>query len=434
MKQIIYKTPKQTKAEVGRIELIQSVLKDFEDRKQKRMPLELQWRLNQEFLNGNQNTYVTTMETLASLGKQFHWQQREVFNHIAPLIESRLARLFETEKGEVRSEKDRGQIASAFDDQDEKETVGAEFFRPRENQNDQWSHQNFSLLTSHFSLPRTATTWSETTGTAFYKIVWKNNPEIIIVSPFEIYPDNLEAADLTQVRSLIHAKELTVEEIDEIWGIDLRDKDKKTAMVIERYEIPTKLRPNGRLIIIAGDKLAHDGELPFINGEDGSRTFPFVRQTCEDVVGGFFGRSVIERAIPVQRAYNAVKNRKAEFMARLACGVLAVEDGSVDMESLESEGLAPGKVITYRQGMSAPTFLDPGTIPAELGSEEEKLLSEFEIIAGGDITRHNVQGAHAMELLMQKSAQSLARTRHNLQSAIKQVEEHVERLEAQFGN
>ena len=43
---------------------------------------------------------------------------------------------------------------------------------------------------------------------------------------------------------------------------------------------------------------------------------------------------MIERIIPVQRAYNAVKNRKQEFLNRLSMGVITVEDGSVDTDDL----------------------------------------------------------------------------------------------------
>ena len=63
---------------------------------------------------------------------------------------------------------------------------------------------------------------------------------------------------------------------------------------------------------------------------------------CIDNLTNFFGTSVVERIIPVQRAYNTVKNRKHEFMNRMAVGVMAVEDGSVDTDDLEEEGLPPG--------------------------------------------------------------------------------------------
>jgi len=419
--ELLYKKPKQKK-DTSRQDLVASVIKDFEDRKLKRKSYELQWRLNAEFLHGNQNSYVTTMDTLATLGRQFHWQQREVFNHIAPIIEGRLAKLNDLLEN-----------------------------RHQEGEDEQVAPEVCYVPSA---VCRAATQWSEVVGTVFYKIVWNDKrgqvlgaeedgaliyqgeAEVIVISPHEIYPDNLEATNMEEVRNLIHAKELPVEVVDELWGIDLSGTEKKTVVVIERYEAPTKLHPNGRLLIVAHDRLAYDGELPFINGEDDSRTFPFIRQTSEDYVGSFFGKSIIERAIPVQRAYNNVKNRKAEFMARLACGVLAVEDGSVDLDNLEQDGLAPGKVIVYRQGMSAPTFLDTGSIPAELANEEEKLLAEFELISGGgDIARQQFGSTSgtALEILVEKDRARLSRTLSNLQAARAAVNTHIVRLRRQFG-
>ena len=85
---------------------------------------------------------------------------------------------------------------------------------------------------------------------------------------------------------------------------------------------------------MAGGKLLYADVLPFVNGERNERGFPFVKQDCLRLPGAFFGASVIERLIPVQRAYNAVRNRKHEFLNRLSMGVLTVEDGSIDTEEL----------------------------------------------------------------------------------------------------
>lgn len=41
-------------------------------------------------------------------------------------------------------------------------------------------------------------------------------------------------------------------------------------------------------------------------------------------------------------------------------GVLAVEDGSVDLDNLEREDISPGKVIVYRQGANVPKMLTAG--------------------------------------------------------------------------
>jgi hypothetical protein len=174
-----------------------------------------------------------------------------------------------------------------------------------------------------------------------------------------------------------------------------------SVMVIERYK-------NGELVIVAGETLVYRGKY--------TSPLPFVRQTCENTCGSFFGKSVIERAIPVQRAYNLTKNRKAEFLNRLSCGVLAVECGSVNVEALENDGLAPGTIIEYTVGTQTPKFVDNHEIPKELGQEEERLLNELAQITGGsDMSRgefSNVSGI-ALEIMV---AQDQLRIRRALQS------------------
>lgn len=75
------------------IDLAEEVQRDFENRKSARKALELQWQLNIDFVHGNQNNYITKFDTVMSLGKQFYWQEREVFNHIASMIEAKLGKL-----------------------------------------------------------------------------------------------------------------------------------------------------------------------------------------------------------------------------------------------------------------------------------------------------------------------------------------------------
>jgi hypothetical protein len=277
-----------------------------------------------------------------------------------------------------------------------------------------------------------ANTWAELTGTAFYKVFWNNNGgravgenlfegdvSVTAVSPFEIYPESLTNPDLN-AQSIIHAKPYRVDVIKKIWGVDVVGVDTEvydfnrtsknyaagktvlqgSAVVIECYD-------NGVLTIVAGDKILYSGAYT---------TLPFVRQTAESFPASFYGKSVIERAIPVQRAYNAIKNRKNEFLNRFSCGVLAVEDGSVDVESLENDGLAPGTIIQYRQGSAAPKFLENMAIPTELNEEENKLLNELATITGGsDISRgdfSNVSGV-ALDIMV---AQDRLRIKRSVES------------------
>ena len=89
---------------------------------------------------------------------------------------------------------------------------------------------------------------------------------------------------------------------------------------------------------------------------------PLIERWCknlseEDLYGE---KGLVGRLVPVQRAYNAIKNREMEYLNRIAMGALAVEDGSVDLDNLEREGISPGKVIVYRQGANAPKMLTKG--------------------------------------------------------------------------
>ena len=291
--------------------------------------------------------------------------------------------------------------------------------------------------------------------------------DISVCSPFEIYPDSATHESLQECQSLIHARAYTVEEIKQTYGVDVEGKDinvysldgtsvslgglgysglatkliettrKNSAIVLEKYVKPCEKFPNGRLIIVAGDKLVYDGELPYLNGIDGKREFPFVRQICNEEVGNFWGVSMISRLIPIQRAYNAVKNRKHEYINRLTLGVLAVEDGSVDIDNLEEEGLAPGKVLVYRQGSSAPKFLGGENVPSDFEKEEEKLLKEFNSLSGtSEIgSMENVSASLsgvALELLIDENETRLKFTTDSMKSAIKTMAKHILRLYKQF--
>ncbi len=70
-------------------DLVKEVRKDYERRREERKPLELQWRLNMNFYNGNQYAEITPVGDIEQYGKQYFWQEREVYNHIASIIEDR---------------------------------------------------------------------------------------------------------------------------------------------------------------------------------------------------------------------------------------------------------------------------------------------------------------------------------------------------------
>ena len=326
--------------------------------------------------------------------------------------------------------------------------------------------------------------WSEICGTSFYKVTWDNDAgqvvavdengkevrsgeiDISVCSPFEIFPDSDTCENIQHCRSIIHARVYGAEEVKAMYGEDIKGQDinvfgfdaisglgglgysshgtkiveskkKNSVLVLEKYEKPTTEYPNGRLIIVAGDRVVYQGDLPYMNGEDGERGFPFIKQVSIEQTGSFWGNSIIDRLIPVQRAYNAVKNRKHEYLNRLSMGILKVEDGSIDLDNLEDEGLCPGKIIVYRQGSTPPAFLSEGEVPSSFEKEEEKLLDEFKSISGisevmdSFYNSKNLSGT-ALELMFQQEDIRITSSVDIIKKCIKTIAQHILRLYKQF--
>ncbi len=444
--------------------IVAEITADFKKRQEARRPIELNWRLNMNFVVGNQFAQISSKGDIEESGKEYFWQEREVYNHIAPILETRLAKLGRVKaKAQVRpATSDDEDVASA--------SLATKLIDAVCKEND---------FSSQLAL---ANTWSEITGSAFFKVTWDANKghaldasgeikegdvTITLCPPFEIFPEDIAITDIDKQSSIMHAKVLTAKEVKRIWGKDVKggdvnvfsfdnaqvgggfgytasvpkivsEKREDSVTVIEKYEAPTHEHPNGRLIIVAGDTLLYQGDMPYLNGEDGVRGYPFSKQVCIDNLTNFFGTSVVERIIPVQRAYNTVKNRKHEFMNRMAVGVMAVEDGSVDTDNLEEEGLPPGKVVVYRQGSTPPIMLSPTQVPSEFSREEEKLLNEFVMISGvSEVTTYsqvpaNVASGTAISLLLEQDDTRIALTADSLRESIKRISKQVLRLYRQF--
>lgn len=439
---------------------------DFLRRQQERKSLERCWQLNMNFVAGNQYCDLDVKGEISDVGKDYYWQQRLVFNHIASIVDTRLSKL--------------SRIRPAL-------TV-----RPA---SDEESDRHSAALASAIlaavqdsgdldGVMSRATIWSEVCGTAFYKVVWNSDggsavgvtddgkalkegaAEVVAVSPFEIYPYSLAVEDVEEQPSIIHAKALPVEEIYGMYGVKLAGRDIKDfvsaptvqksdcppnmaqimgikhgyEMVLERYVRPTADYPDGRLTVVAGGKLLYDGELPYKNGDDGTRGYPFIKQISLPVAGSFFGASVVERLIPLQRAYNAVKSRKHEFLNRISMGVVAVEDGAVDADELAEDGLMPGKVITYRQGSRPPEMLTLGNVPSEFGEEEANILNEFVKVAGSGNLSENatnfsgITSATGLQLIIEQDDQRLYLTYNSMKRALKAIGRHILRLYRQFAS
>lgn len=448
-------------------QIVDEVLKDFEERQFERKSFESTWQLNINFFLGNQYCYVSPAGDIIENGKQYFWQEKEVYNHIANIIELRQSKLSRVRPSltVIPFSDDERDIACAKTSKKILKAV---------------SHNlNISKILSK------GTMWSEICGTAFYKVDWNNNlgkvvglnpaggaikegdVEVSVVSPFEIYPDSSTYNSIEDCMSIIYARSFHKDTVKNIWGVDVEGKNldvysldglsvsgglgytsisnsmakkvkKDQVVVLEKYEKPTIEYPNGRLIIVAGNKLVYNGELPYINKAENKRGFPFIRQVSIPTPNCFWGMSVIERCIPIQRAFNAVKNRKHEFMNRLTMGILAVEDGSVDVENLEEEGLSPGKVLIYRQGANGPKMLCSDNLPIDFKNEEEALLNEFKIVSGvndflnqSNLSYGNISGV-ALQLMIEQDDVKLSTSSEEIRYSAQEIAKQILRLYKQY--
>lgn len=439
-------------------ELVSFVESEFEKRRKERLFHERQWELNMKFFAGDQYCDVDSRGEILDESKTFYWQNRGVFNHIAPIVDMRIAKLATVVPTlSVRPKTD-----------DDKDVVAASLAEKL--------IESAVKKTGLNDVVKKVTAWSETCGTGFYKIIWDanggnvlgsadNTPvyegevSVLPVSPFEIFPDSLNNETLGDCKSIIHAKAMYVDSVKEKYGvmlagdkIDVTGLTKKGSMVtgeddsgvienavvvMEMYERPSIKYPNGRMLTVAGGKLLYAGDLPYKNGESGARDFPFVKQDSLTAPGNFFGTSVIERLIPIQRAYNAVKNRKHEFLNRLSMGVMTVEDGSVDVDDLAEEGLSPGKVLVYRQGAKAPEMMSDITMPSDFSQEEEKLLNEFVVVSGvsnvtSSSSNASLSSGTALEILVEQDNARLIITADRIRQSYLDIAKQIIRLYSQF--
>lgn len=447
--------------------IVNEVLEDFKNRQIERKNFENAWQLNINFFLGNQYCYISPTGEILESGKQYFWQEKEVFNHISNLIEIRQSKLsrvrptltvvpFSDDENDIACAKTSKKILKAV------------------------SHNiNLSKILSQ------GTMWSEICGTVFYKIDWNNSlgktigvdelgneikegdVEVSVVSPFEIYPDSNTYNNIEDCMSIIYARSFHKDIVKSVWGVDVEGKDidcytldsmatsgglgysslsnsmskklkKDQVLVLEKYEKPTIEYPNGRLIMIAGDQLIYIGELPYVNLSNNKRGFPFIRQTSIPTPNSIWGISIIEKCIPIQRAFNAIKNRKHEFLNRLTMGILSVEDGSLDLENLEEEGLSPGKILIYRQGSNSPKLLSTGSVPIDFQYEETSLLNEFVNVSGvsdllksSSIAGGNISGI-ALQLLIEQDEVKMIASAEEIRNSAKEIAKHILRLYKQF--
>lgn len=388
-------------------DLVEFVEKQAEKRRQNRLPFELQWRLNTNFLSGNQHCDINVHRgTVENYDPLYDYMSREVFNRIAPIMETRRSHL-------MRVDYDASVLAksSEYEDHQKAQIADRLLYLRRKSSDYRAAFDRLLGL-------------AELTGSAFVLCWWDQNKDLkdmasassqeersgwgdvafTVLSPYEILPEDLYLEEVEAQPSLIIEQVKSTEEIYDLYGVMLEGGRigscglasvsgagglgyesgtlallqvyKDQAVVLRTYmEKASAAYPAGRLIITAEGKLLYYGALPYDR-------YPLCAIKSGSVAGQFFGKSVIENLIPLQRSYNGIKNRINDYINRSTCGQLLIEEGSIDTEDLTDKGLAPGSPIVYSRGSNLPTLLETPALSDFACAQCTKLEQDMEYAAG----------------------------------------------------
>lgn len=444
-------------------DIIHNILEELEKRRGERSTLERQWTLNANFLVGNQycevRPYTGEIEQLEPV---YDWLNRETFNTIAPLIETRIANL--------------------------KKINYMMKVKPATNELDDYAKAEVSTsvlqytqkATDFESKKDTMIYWNELCGNCFWLSWWDKDKgekyatqtvvdvgddgaerkverafyqgdlDYGLITPYEVFPESVFKQGVENQRSIILEQVKSAEDIYDLYGIEVEGSDIETfeltpvasggglgyentvisighrtaenaEKVITYFERPSKHRPNGLMIIVIGDEhLAYYGNLPY-------RKIPLIQTVCHEVAGQFFGKSTIQDLIPLQRTYNGCINSIHEYIKRLSLGNLLTEEGSIDIDEYEQHGLEPGAFLVYKNGTNPPVPVQNGELPTEIMQERYNLKSDMEYVAGvsqlmvtGNAPQTNMSGT-AISNLMEIDNTRLSLTGDHIRNSIRKL-------------
>jgi len=400
--------------EVYEEDVIAFIASELDRRREERRACELQWRLNANFLLGHQNCDINPYRSdVEDRDVQYEYMERACYNRISPIIDTRLANLDAMHFDMT--------VTPATDEIDdyEKACISTKIL-------------SYLKSTTDFdTVRRMLVSWSELCGTAFIMSWWDRDAgELVgeyeqkdedgntvtveiregdvkygILTPYEVYPESVYKQTVADQGSIIVEQVMTSDRVYELYGVRIPGGSVETyalthaegeggfgypntdmsfspricedsVKVVTYFERQSRRYPGGRLIICASDKVLFYGALPYDE-------IPIVALKCKDIPGQFFGRSVIEELIPLQRAYNGCKNKIHDYIRTLASNPLLVPEGSIDdIDALVECGTAPGSVIEYDADRGKPSPLIFQSISGEVRQECDDIVREMEYVAG----------------------------------------------------
>lgn len=335
-------------------ELCEYIETFVENSKMKMQPFIVVGELNREYIRGNQHRKINP-KTHSVVDKQKPkgiYMERKKFNRMLPIYLTRQGIMtdnqpivgFQPSVGDPRSIN--GAITgNAFLKELRKQIKIKKIYGKRVKQADLFPLA-FAKIGTDYSqgdvLFDGEITVEDTEGNKEKKqvTVHEGRHFVEVLPIYECFPDAIQVESFEEVNEFVHRRPLSVKAIERRYGVvidpepidqnyvqrgyyvqSVTEDYENHAYVSEYYQRPCAEFPKGRYIIkLGGEYIYHKGPLPYINGEYGTRTLPFVCDSLQSVPGFLPGITVYSQIIDIQDTYNALKNRILEYFNRLAIG------------------------------------------------------------------------------------------------------------------
>lgn len=434
--------------DADRVKLAKWVRDAYQDMKNARNRQELLWYVNLAMYYGNQYVELVPRLSKLQIPKAPPYRVRHISNRIRPMIR--------TEYSKLTSQKPSAYVIPASsDDEDLMAAYAGEQI---------WESVSYrNKLRKEFGK---SVWWMLLTGTAFMKTWWDNskideyskmNGDICYgtVTPFHLFvPDLREEEVENQIYVLnaytkplgwvkkfygesingfnINADVVAADEILNDAYLNLDSNVKKQPDSVLCLEMWVKrggcdFLDQDAVIHVIGNNVAHVGPM-YNHGR-----YPFTKFS-HIPTGKFYGASVIEDIVPLQREYNRTRSQILEAKNRMARPQLLSPKGSVDPTKITNE---PGLVIEYRPGLPPPTPLPLQPLPNYVLEELDRNLQDMEDISGQhQVSRGGVppgvSAATAISFLQEKDDSLLSHTFQDIEGGMENIAHQTLQLVTQF--
>lgn len=434
-----------------------------------RVLTERQWYMNLAFYFGKQNVAIlkphsygigTGNQTKLWIPPAPYYRARPVINRIRPTIRTEISQL-------TANRPNASVVPASAEDRDMYAAMAGEQI---------W--YNFYSEKNIKALIRRAMWWTCVTGTGFIKTWWDPNegemeeqvnpmtgmPEIDPSTgqpamapvgdvmfkhetPFHVLCPDLREEDLESQPFLIHAQTKSPDWVSMHYkealdgspinpaSADARDiledsfmnligtqsLDRQRSMLVMEVWVKPKsvpMFPEGAFFTMVGNKI--------VQGQQGwpysHKKYPFAK--FDHIQSGkFYGTSVIEDLIPLQREFNRTRGGIIESKNRMAKPQLIAPRGSVDASKITSE---PGQVIQYTPGFEPPRPLPMQDLPMYVIQELDRILVDWSDISGQHEVTHGqvppgVTAATAISYLQERDETQLSATFDSLEEGVEKI-------------